>query len=460
MYSADRRQMLGVMSTVPFLGFSACRAATAAKPVDVTTFRQPGDAGDTATLGRALKAGGSVRLPAGGGSGQNGEYIVDMLELPDGAEIVGDGLATVVRSSNAQVPNVFRVDGTRPVTANITLKNMTVTGYVASQGFREHHNLVNLSGVSDCLIENIVFRGFASDGIYIGGEREGVSRVSRGNARIIIRDCVFDGVNNDNRNAISVTGGTDIKIDRCRFKRCTRPNMPGPIDFEADDFPFYVFNGISVTNCLFEDCGGNVGQVSVITPSRVRQVPRYVTISNNRFSNYIGTGSDIAIIVNRRMLPISPKMNVLIEKNVGTGGRSGIRVYSGCGIIIRDNSWTRYLGQSFIGFTAPNDGCSDVSVADRYESCGTVDGVALGIYNVAAVTVENCSFIDCGGGKSESACILLGPGKSDGIKLARNDFSAQGRGVVPVRRNSKHQLQGPLIVEPSDLAIVGPAVRP
>lgn len=460
MYSAARRRMLGVMSAVPFLGFAACRAATAAKPVDVTTFRQPSDAGDTAALGRALKTGGAVRLPAGGGSGQNGEYIVDMLELPDGAEIVGDGLATVVRSSNAQVPNVFRVDGTRTVTANITLKDMTVTGYVASQGFREHHNLVNLSGVIDCLIENVVFRGFASDGIYIGGERENVSRVSRSNARIIIRDCVFDGVNNDNRNGISVTGGTDIKIDRCHFKRCTRPDMPGPIDFEADDFSFYVFKDISVTNCSFEDCGGNVGQVSIITPSRVKQVPSNVTISNNHFSNYTGTGSDIALIVNRRMVPTYPKMNVLIEKNVGIGGRAGVRIYSGRGIIIRHNSWTGYLGQSFIGFTSPTDGCSDVYVADRYESCGTVDGVALGIYNVTAATVENCSFIDCGGRNSGSACILLGPGKSDGIRLANNDFSAGGRGVVPVQRNPKHQLLGPLIVEPRDLAIVGLAVRP
>ncbi len=456
MDDVSRRGVLRLLGAMPLLTFPACRAARAAETVDVTAWRQPGDAGDTPALHRALRSGKPARLPAGRGTGRGGDYIVDMLDLPDGAMILGEGPATVVRSSSARIPNVFHIDGSRIVTRDIVLRDMTIAGYVESDGFREHHNLINFSGVADCLIENIAFRGFASDGIYIGGELEGITRVARTNRGITIRNCSFDGVNNDNRNGISITGGTNIMIDRCLFFRCTRPDMPGPIDFEADDFPFYVFDRLSVTNCTFRRCGGNVGQIAIVTPANVRQVPRNVSIAGNRFADYGGTGSDVALIVHRRASPAMPPMNVLIENNVGTDGRAGVRLYSGRGITMRNNSWTRYLGRAFVGYSGPDDGCSDILVADRFERCGTEDGVALGIYNAAAVTVEASRFLDCGNDQPDSACIMLGQGQSNDITLRNNVFESIRPSIVPIRRAAAHLLERPLSIDPADLPSIGP----
>lgn len=443
MDDVTRRRTLMLLGSTSLLGIPCCGTAIAGDAVDPTTLRRPGDVGDTPALARALRQGGPVRLPAGRGSGPDGDYLVDMLDLPDNAWITGDGHASVVRSTSATIPSVFRVDGSRYTTRNITLRDMTITGHVASDGFREHHNLVNLSGVSDCLIDGILFRGFAGDGLYIGAEWQAATRIARKNYRIEVRNCIFDGINNDNRNGISVTGGHYIKIDRCSFVRCTRPDMPGPVDFEADDFPFYIFNEISVTNCTFEHCGGNVAQIAVITPPRVIEVPRNIRIANNRFSRYSGTGSDVALLVYRRASPAMPVMNVLVENNSGVGGRAGVRAYSGRGIIIRNNVWQQYLGQSFIGYVEPTDGCRDVHVADHYENCGLIDKVALGIYNTDNTSIIGCTFVDCGDGQAGSACILLGKGRSSRIIIEDNDFNGRGKGVEILRGDPGHHLSAP-----------------
>lgn len=456
---ATRRRFLRACVALPGLAFPACRAASASEPVDAPKLRRAGDVDDTAAITRALSLDRPVRLPAGGGSGSGGDYIVDMLDLPDGATITGQGAATIVRSSSARIPHVIHIDSTRTTTHKLTLRDMTIRGHVARSGFSEHHHLVSLTGVTNCLVENVAFEGFAGDGLYLGAEREGLARSARQNAHVTVRGCTFDGINNDNRNGISVTGGSDITIEDCRFVRCTRPDMPGPIDFEADAFPFYVFERISVRGCTFEECGGNVGQISVVTPSVVQRLPRGVTIANNRFSNYRGSGSDIAILVHRRATAAMPPMDVLIEDNVGTDGRAGMRLYSGRGMIVRGNQWTRYLGQSFVGYAGADDGCRDVSIADRFDHCGTVDGIALGIYNAAVVDIAGSSFISCGDGTARSACILLGPGQSDGIALTNNDFRSNSRDFTAIRRGAEHVLTGPLAIGPGNLILPGQALK-
>ncbi|WP_294268428.1 right-handed parallel beta-helix repeat-containing protein [uncultured Sphingomonas sp.] len=450
----NRRHVLELIGALPLL---ACHSAEATDPINAATLRQRSDVGDTPALVRALALGRPVYLPAGKGSGTKGTYVVDMLDLPEGATLYGDGPGTILRSSSATVPSILHVDGSRTQTRNVTLRQMTLIGYAASNGFREHHNLVNLSGIADCLIEDMIFEGFAGDGIYLGAERAGPTRVSRQNERVTIRNCDFDGVNNANRNGISVTGGTDILIDSCRFNHCTRRDMPGPIDFEADDFAFYVFDRISVTNCTFKNCGGNVGQVAIVIPAKVKQVPRNIKISGNRFESYVGTGSDIALTVHRPATFDMPDMNVLIENNVGMDGRAGVRLYSGRGITVRNNRWTRYQGQALIGYAEPNDGCRDVSVSDWFEQCGSIDGVALGIYSAANILVAGNHFVDCGNRQPGSACILFGKGQSKAIVIRDNEFGAAGGGIPPIRRSAAHRLDDPVSISPASIAILGPS---
>lgn len=446
----DRRGMIGLISATSFASFSACYAENAVEPVEAPTLRQRGDVGDTASLARALATGRPVYLPAGGGTGQGGDYVVDMLELRHGSTINGNGEGTVIRSSNPRIPSVFVVKGRAVPTRNITLRAMKLVGYSVTDGFREHHNLVDFSGITNCLIERVFFEGFAGDAVYIGAEQQLLTRTPCNNTHVKIRDCVFDGVNHANRNAVSVTGGTDIIIENCTFTRCTSTEMPGPIDFEADDFPFYVFDLLSVNNCTFDRCGGNVGQISIVTPPNVRQLPRNIRIADNRFSNYKGSGSDIAVTVSRAATNSMPNMEMLIENNVGIDGRAGVRLYSGRGITLRNNHWTRYSGQTFIGYAGARDVCRDISVADKFEMCGTTDGVALGIFNADNVSIVGSSFIDCGNGRADSACIRLGSGRSSSIAIRNNDFTRAGSAAC-ILRAADHMVAGPIELEPANL---------
>ena len=238
---------------------------------------------------------------------------------------------------------------------------------------------------------------------------------------VLVRDCLFDGINNDNRNAITVTGGTDIRIDRCHFRRCTRPDMPGPIDFEPDPFPFYRLARLQVTGCDFEDCGGNVGQIGLVVPAIV-PLPRHVVMSGNTFRRYHGTGGDIAVTINRQPEADNPAMDCVIEDNVGTGGYGGVQIFSGKGIIIRRNRWTGYSSRSFLGFDQPTAGVMDVTISDRFERCGWREGVALAIYKADGVRLDGNHFAHSGNEGDGSAPLYIGKGRVRRLALLRNEW--------------------------------------
>lgn len=447
------------MATVAAMLPATASCGSLVSGVRVPDYRFDGDEDDTPAVTRALKTGQGVYFPAGQGSAKDGAYLLRAVSLPSRAQIWGDGGRSVLRAA-PDVMNVFVAATAAPnqVLDNIGLRDLRIEGPVEQTGFREHWNLVSLSGVRNVKIERVQFVGFAGDGLYLGAEQEGPTREPRVIQGIMISECQFDGVNNDNRNGISVTGGTGITIDRCHFRRCTRANMPGPIDFEPDTFAFYGLRQLRVTNCDFEECGGNVGQVAIVVPAVVSP-PRDVTISGNIFRSYRGTGGDIAITINRQPNAATPAMDFEIENNVGIGGYSGIQIFSGKGITIRNNSWTGYASRSLLGFFQSGAGVLDVSVSkNRFEGCGWREGIAFAIYKADNVRIEGNQFIGTGNGGPGSAPLYIGKGRVRGLRLLRNDWrgNPKARGLVIIERGADYlpgtgQIEGNLL--PDSLAL-------
>ncbi|MGE8556261.1 MAG: glycosyl hydrolase family 28-related protein [Chryseobacterium jejuense] len=128
-----------------------------------------------------------------------------------------------------------------------------------------HH--IAAHGVSDFTVENCTFTGFFGDGIAIcRGLFEGGYRNAY-NKNVTIKNCKFDGVNQYNRQAISIYYCDRFIIDNCDFYRTTGNGMPGAIDIESDDPNLTITTNGLITNCYFNDIGG-MGAICIFSKDR------------------------------------------------------------------------------------------------------------------------------------------------------------------------------------------------
>jgi hypothetical protein len=272
----SRRILLAGLATAALglaLGTPALAQASGAS-VSVVDFRRAGETDDSAAFRRALAAGRPVHVPAGRGSGRGGIYLVDRVELPDGAVLFGDGpTRTVIEAlprSEADPVGIFQATAASETSAvtRLALRDLQLRDDIVRRGFLEHRHLLMFRGVRDAVLENVHFVGFRGDGLYLGGN-VGHPRGRgdyRHNSAVRLSGCVFDGVNNDNRNGVSIVDGRGIAIERCQFRNCTRPGMPGAIDIEPDPYPHYLVGDIRVSDCQFGNVGGHSGVIALCVP--------------------------------------------------------------------------------------------------------------------------------------------------------------------------------------------------
>jgi hypothetical protein len=408
-------------------------AVPPAGAVLVTAYRRPGDADDTAAFERALATGRPVHVPAG-------RYEVAGCRLGDGARLSGEGAASVIRAG-AGGP-ALRADSNAATRAirGIGIRNLALEGRVAASGFAEHVHLLRLDGVEDVLVENVQFRGFQGDGLYLGSSIE--PGQVRHNRRVTIRGCRFDGINRDNRNGISVIDGDTIAILGCSFVNCTRPDMPGPIDIEPDAQPFAIIRAITIEGCQFENNGGNVAEIAVQIPAAVRALPRGIIIRGNRFRGYRGTGAEIAINVNRATGVSDPDMAVAINGNQGQSGHGIYAFVSARGVRAAGNVWTDYATDVLIGFREPQSLARDIAIADRFIRCGRVTGNAIAIVQADGLGLDGTQVEEPGGGQAGAAAIVFAvDGRSRRVSLRHVTVRSRNAGVRAVRRDARHRLE-------------------
>jgi len=247
--------------------------------VNVRDFGAAGDGvtDDTAAFIAAMASSGkTIWLPSGTYLTDfgNPEYSPNMiLEIPSGTHFVGEGETTIWRPYTNNPGSEAGTDaygcigtdsGSVSVwSEDISFSNIKFKGYSETTNtVQQHSGLIFLSSVKRVNIVGCYFEAPRGDAIYISSGYGAGASYERHNYDVTIRDCVFDGVNNKNRNAITVIDCTNLTIDGCVFKNFSDSSMPGCIDLEPDD-TYSIVKNITITNNKFSTSLGARGHISV-----------------------------------------------------------------------------------------------------------------------------------------------------------------------------------------------------
>lgn len=328
--------------------------------VHVHLFRKAGDSDDTLATLRAIATGLRVRFVAGMGSGTAGKYILTYVPMTAGTFIFGDGPEkTVIEWANTVtlLQGMFGALGASNTVSvkGITIRDLTLQDDVVGRGFLENHDLVYLCGVEDVLIENVRILGFRGDGIQLAGEVGTPSGAGdyRHNRNVTIQNCVFDGINNDNRAAISVIDCDGFIARGNTVRNTTRSNMPGGFDFEPNPYALYILRNITVEGNQLANVGGNTGAIAFQVPGVVTALPYNIRIANNGFSLCRNTGADISLNFARTFTNADRDQGIVVTGNYGYGGVRPFTLLSAKGAQIdRSNVWEHYDFGGRVGLTA------------------------------------------------------------------------------------------------------------
>lgn len=251
----------------------------------------------TSAIQQAVNASGIVFFPAG-------RYLCNgIITIPSNRFLYGAGIDVTVLVRNGSNGDGLNFNGQGLLFAdsgapgsyvsNIYVSDMTLDGQVATKGFAEWTHLIAFSGVKDCLIERVKFLGFRGDGILLGHAHPHITAL-RHTVNTTVQDCIFDGVNSDNRNGISVIDADGVFIRRNTFRNCTKSTMPGPIDIEPDGIDSILRN-IDIDSNRIESTSGNGGIIVQVSFSLTTQL-QDIKIRNNRIAG-MTVGGAVAIAV-------------------------------------------------------------------------------------------------------------------------------------------------------------------
>jgi hypothetical protein len=244
--------------------------ADASNTTDLTTYIQA-----------AMDAHKHVFFPAG-------TYKCDgILEPADGTCLKGAGMGVTIlvrNGTNSAGEGLITADSgsSSSYIDDITIEDMTIDGQVATLGFSDFRHLIAFHGVRDALVQRVEFRGYRGDGLYIASGLDLAGGDERHNINVTVRDCLFDGVNSDNRNGISVLDCDGLQILNNTFKNTTKSTMPGPIDVEPDTgFAFQVVRNIHIIGNRIESFSGGGGIIFALNTGALTAPMYGVKIKDN-----------------------------------------------------------------------------------------------------------------------------------------------------------------------------------
>lgn len=388
-----------------------------------------GVADSTAAVMAARAAGGTVKLPCKR-DGTVATYKLGLTALPAGTTLIGDGELTELVPLTNISRGVITVNSSSSSTFidDLSFINLTFRGSVLVDGFAEQVHLLTLNGVRNALVTGCRFYGFRGDGLYIGSGDVGGQE--RHNHNVTVINNIFDGLNNDNRNGVSVIDGTNITIENNTFQNCTRSNMPGAIDIEPDNFAFHAIDGINIVRNKFRNVGGSPGVVCLFMGSSIIPSPRGILIEGNNFADSV-TSTDHAEIFmgTTRVLTDSDLWSgIRIVNNVGRNGSRAIDIRAVKGVNIEGNTWQGYTKGSSLGVQSDNTQAPrDVYHGrNRYVTNGYLGGAGMQVGSVNYLTHEKNTWEECGNGAAGSYALEYLPGTSTYIKHYQNKFKSAG----------------------------------
>ena len=417
-----------LLATGTFYNFSDFVASDTISIVDITSLGAVENVDCTSIINTALASYDNVYIPPG-------TFIANNINnWSSNKKLFGAGSQSILKQLSTATTNTNLIDiqfalsqGTSSTSTNlqnITISDLQIRGFNDSPVFEEHTHLIAFTAVSGLTIENCTIKGFKGDGIYAGSALNGQERHSE---RLAVRNCIFDGVNNENRNGISVIDCDGILIENNKFINITRSNMPGAIDFEPNSL-FNIIQHVIVRNNTFINIGGNAGALGMYLKDVVynaNSLPSLIEWSKNRFNN-----CQIAMLFEFRGLVhddgTAHIFNLNINRNDVEGCFRPFAIHGGRGLTVANNNFYQCTAGAEMGYLS-NFRNLDVEITKNiFDNVGSVGGNGLYIFQVWRGKITYNFFDDCGTGVSGAAnAIDFGTnGVSKDIDMLYNDIKS------------------------------------
>lgn len=334
----------------------------------------------------------------------DGTYIIDSVGVKSNITVIGNSSKAILKqkryahyciSTNPMNGKTKPIDLTPN---NIKFINITFRGTVDTDGFSEFIMLLDIRGSSNIFVSKCNFIGFRGDGIYLGEAR--TLGQERHNSKVTISQCIFDGINKDNRNAISVIDCDGIIIEKCSFKNCSRSKMPGAIDFEPDN-KFNIVRNIKIVQNSFKKIGG-FGMIIITIEPRIGKLN--TTVENITIAqNVLEDDQNITgIYIGQQQFANdeSPSNNILINNNVVRNTDRPFWILGVRDVRILDNTFEESKNGALLAFYPKP--ITTISVKDVkfsgniFRNLSKDDGLGIVIYNADNIEFKNNTFDNIG----------------------------------------------------------------
>lgn len=383
---------------------------------------------------QAIAKSDSVTIP-------EGTYLVGDVKLRTHLTLAGRGEGTILRQKPGARFALTCDSGSPDLASNLTglvIKDLQLRGSCDTEGFSEFIHLLSLNGVTDASLSRVVFRGFRGDGLYIGSSNDG--KAERHNLRVTVRDCVFDGINNENRNGISVIDCDGLVVEKCRFVNVSRANMPGAIDLEPNASAFHVIRNVRIAGNTFQSIGGGVGTVSMYISTALAAMPKNIVVEDNMIRNANSTA--FSFMQNVPPSAGAPSQGIVVRRNQVSGKYQRPFVMRGVvGVELSDNRFSDATQSALIGYREARDVVREMTLRSNvFERCGSEGGVGVSVFTVKGLAFVENEWKDCGNGKPNSYAVDFNLGTSERVSFTRNRFlSPNGRTAFAVQKEAAHR---------------------
>lgn len=413
--------------------------------------KRDGQSDDTRPVQAAIDS-----LATGGGevAFESGTYVVDSISLTSNISIVGSGRDSVLqqKKNSKYCCSVNPVNGGTPDPKdnkrNIRIHNIHFRGTVVADGFSEHVHLLNINAATDVVVSDCWFTGWRGDGIYIGSSNK--AKTERHNRDIVIKNCVFDGINNDNRNAITVIDCDELKIDNNSFSRCTRSNMPGAIDMEPNADLFSIIKNISITRNKFSNIGGGVGVIALVLSVKQKNLitpSRNILIRNNTINGLIDAGRSNGIYIMQKQDADdadSPNEITIIGNEIINSARPFL-LWGVKGVIMENNAFVDSLITGLASYTKGHKSRDILFKKNIFKELGTSDGSAITVFSAENILFEDNIFENIGLSNGRNGiAINLSKGIINKIQIENNQFKGK-RTTHGVKMNTSDRSNAELV---------------
>jgi hypothetical protein len=385
-----------------------------------------GKADDTAAFAGALSkladnGGGTLLVPSG-------TYVVADLNAGSGTVIKGTGSPLPVLLKRRDAKSILEISsghiaGSHGVLHDITIEYVTLRGRSVEEGFSEHTHNINVSGVTRLFVQNIRIEAFQGDGIYLGRGRQQDGQIAH-NSDVRIADNSFEGVNNENRNGVSLIDCSECVLEHNAFTHVSRPSMPGAIDIEPNERDEIVRDVMIRDNAITGNNGG-VGSISVVLYYKdFLTMPGHITIENNRIQD---SKHGITVLwQGGAATEQTPPLEMIIRHNFLKEVDGPMQLDGIAGVTVDNNDFSGSRSEVMVGYGL---GASNLHfINNRFERIGrnSTQGITL-CGPLTDLVFDKNRFIDLGSGRQPGSAIYFARGAVTNVFFTGNTFSSPSR---------------------------------